>query len=167
MSVGSAAAVGTTLTRGMPGDVSHIRVASATAARSSVLAWLTEMINTTLPKSGQVRVSIVFSNAGYPGYVLLTPTVLTGAARGIDPTLSDRLRTPPPVPTTSLYSRTDGVVAWQCSVEQETAKSENIEVHASHLGYGHELETLRVIADRLAQPPIGQALNIDGDAAER
>ena len=50
---------------------------SATAARSSVLSWLTEMVNTTLPKSGQVRVSIVFSNAGYPGYVLLTPTVLT------------------------------------------------------------------------------------------
>ena len=25
-------------------------------------------------------------------------------------------------------------------------------MHATHLGYGHELETLRVIADRLAQP---------------
>ena len=37
-SVGSAAAVGTTLTRGMPGDVSHIRVASATAARKSMPA---------------------------------------------------------------------------------------------------------------------------------
>ncbi len=53
---------------------------SASAARSSVLAWLTEMVNTTLPKSGQVRLSIVFTNAGFPGYILLHPTTLTVAS---------------------------------------------------------------------------------------
>jgi hypothetical protein len=31
-------------------------------------------------------------------------------------------------------------------------KTENVEVRSSHLGYGHNLETLSVIADRLAQP---------------
>jgi pimeloyl-ACP methyl ester carboxylesterase len=62
------------------------------------------------------------------------------------------LKETPPAPTTSIYSRTDGVVAWRCSVEQETASSENIEVHASHFGIGMNPTALYAIADRLAQP---------------
>ncbi len=48
----------------------------------------------------------------------------------------DDLRQAPPVPTTSIYSRSDGIVAWQCSVEQPGALVENIEVRASHVGLG-------------------------------
>ncbi|HEX8957202.1 MAG TPA: alpha/beta hydrolase [Burkholderiaceae bacterium] len=62
------------------------------------------------------------------------------------------LKETPPVPTTSIYSRTDGIVAWRCSVEEDTASSENIEVHASHFGIGMNPTTLYAIADRLAQP---------------
>ncbi|MET3130683.1 pimeloyl-ACP methyl ester carboxylesterase [Oxalobacteraceae bacterium GrIS 1.11] len=62
------------------------------------------------------------------------------------------LKMAPSVPTTSIFSRSDGVVAWQCSQEQETALSENIEVHASHLGMGVNPTALYAIADRLAQP---------------
>lgn len=62
------------------------------------------------------------------------------------------LKDPPPVPTTSIFSRTDGVVAWQCSLERETDRSENIEVHASHMGLGVNPLALYAIADRLAQP---------------
>lgn len=59
---------------------------------------------------------------------------------------------PLPVPTTCIYSKSDGIVAWQCCLSRPSAQTENVEVHCSHLGYGHNLETLRVIADRLAQP---------------
>ncbi len=62
---------------------------------------------------------------------------------------------PPPVPTTSIYSRTDGVVAWQCSVERESATTENIEVEASHTGLGAHPAVVYAIADRLAQPEGG------------
>ncbi len=62
------------------------------------------------------------------------------------------LRTPPPVPTTSIWSRTDGVVAWQCSVETRRELAENIVVDSSHLGLGAHPATLYAIADRLAQP---------------
>ncbi|MGZ3181029.1 MAG: esterase/lipase family protein [Telluria sp.] len=62
------------------------------------------------------------------------------------------LRATPPVPTTSIYSRTDGVVAWQCSVEEETDRSENIEIQSSHVGMGMNPTALYAIADRLAQP---------------
>lgn len=62
------------------------------------------------------------------------------------------LKKTPPVPTTSIFSRTDGVVAWRCSLEAETERSENIEVHASHLGIGMNPTSLYAVADRLAQP---------------
>lgn len=55
------------------------------------------------------------------------------------------------VPTTSIYSRADGIVAWECCVADPAPRTENVEVSATHLGYGHQLETLHVIADRLAQ----------------
>jgi pimeloyl-ACP methyl ester carboxylesterase len=58
----------------------------------------------------------------------------------------------PPVPTTSIYSRTDGIVPWQCSVEAEGPTSENIEVHASHIGLGFNPAVHYAIGDRLAQP---------------
>ncbi len=56
------------------------------------------------------------------------------------------------VPTTSIYSRSDGIVAWQSCLEEPGTGRENVEVHCSHTGMGWHPETLRVIADRLAQP---------------
>jgi hypothetical protein len=56
------------------------------------------------------------------------------------------------VPTTCVYSRSDGIVAWECCTSLPAPTTENVEVHSTHLGYGHNLETLYVIADRLAQP---------------
>lgn len=58
----------------------------------------------------------------------------------------------PPVPTTSIWSRTDGVVAWQCSVLDEGPLAENIEVRASHIGMAANPSVLLAIVDRLAQP---------------
>jgi len=63
------------------------------------------------------------------------------------------LRTNPSVPTTSLYSRTDGVVAWQCSLNPPGPLAENIELHASHIGLGLNPLAMVAIADRLAQDP--------------
>jgi pimeloyl-ACP methyl ester carboxylesterase len=56
------------------------------------------------------------------------------------------------VPVTSIYSRSDGIVTWQCSVERERAQAENIEVEGSHCGLGHNPAVLYAIAHRLAQP---------------
>lgn len=59
---------------------------------------------------------------------------------------------PLPVPTTCIYSKHDGVVAWECCTSLPAPRTENVEVRSTHFGYGHNLETLHVIADRLAQP---------------
>lgn len=69
-----------------------------------------------------------------------------------DPVLSARLSAAPPVPTTSIYSRSDGVVAWRtCLHQQPRADVEDIEVTGSHIGLGWNPAALRIIADRLAQ----------------
>ncbi|MDH4051291.1 MAG: alpha/beta fold hydrolase [Rubrivivax sp.] len=70
-----------------------------------------------------------------------------------DPGLLAQLRSSPPVPTTSIYSKTDGVVAWQCSLNEDAPHAENIEVHASHVGMGMNPLALYAIGDRLAQDP--------------
>jgi pimeloyl-ACP methyl ester carboxylesterase len=63
----------------------------------------------------------------------------------------------PPVPTTSVYSKTDGIVAWQGSIQSDApgighAQTENIEVLASHFGIGLNPSAWWAVADRLAQP---------------
>ncbi len=70
----------------------------------------------------------------------------------IDTVNREQIERSPPVPTTSIFSRTDGVVAWQCSVEREAHQVENIEVEASHIGLGVHPAVLYAVADRLAQP---------------
>ena len=69
-----------------------------------------------------------------------------------DPRFGGSLTEPPPVPTTAIYSRTDGVCAWQGCKERTSALSESIEVESSHCGMGHHPAVVYAVADRLAQP---------------
>lgn len=58
----------------------------------------------------------------------------------------------PPVPTTSILTKTDGVVHWRGSVQKPSkSPTENIEVYASHCGLGVNPSVMVAIADRLAQ----------------
>ena len=58
----------------------------------------------------------------------------------------------PPVPTTAIFSRTDGICAWEGCREQASSMSESIEVESSHCGMGHHPAAVFAVADRLAQP---------------
>jgi len=62
-----------------------------------------------------------------------------------------RVREAPPVPTTSIFSRTDGIVAWPCCVQEAGPMAESIEVAASHIGMGLHPAAWYAVADRLAQ----------------
>jgi pimeloyl-ACP methyl ester carboxylesterase len=71
----------------------------------------------------------------------------------LDPHLQAALGVAPDVPTTSIYSRSDGIVAWQgCMQHGNRADVENIEVDGSHCGLGWNTNVLAVLADRLRQP---------------
>lgn len=65
-----------------------------------------------------------------------------------------KLAEAPPVPTTSILTKADGVVHWRGSVQHpgSNPQTENIEVFASHVGLGVNPAVMLAIADRLAQP---------------
>jgi pimeloyl-ACP methyl ester carboxylesterase len=81
--------------------------------------------------------------------------LLNGRAPTFDEALMARLRTPPNVPTTSVFSRDDGIVAWQACMQdgsRGTRCVENIEVAGSHSGLVWNTRVFSIIADRLHQP---------------
>jgi len=90
---------------------------------------------------------------------------LTGTSVG-DPDVMAQMRIAPPVPTTSIFSRSDGIVAWRCSLNEPGPLAENVEVPASHVGMGMNPAALYAIADRLAQP-IGQWRPFEVSGARR
>jgi pimeloyl-ACP methyl ester carboxylesterase len=61
----------------------------------------------------------------------------------------------PPVPSTAIFSKHDGIVAWQNSREPRAKHTDNIEVRGSHCGLGVNPAVLWAIADRLALPEKG------------
>ncbi len=70
----------------------------------------------------------------------------------LDPELLANMHIAPPVPTTAIYSKTDGVVWWKyCIEEEENSKVQNVEVNCAHLAYGYSPAVFLCIADRLAQ----------------
>jgi pimeloyl-ACP methyl ester carboxylesterase len=73
-------------------------------------------------------------------------------ARGRVPTRAQVAR-PLEVPSTAVYSRRDGIVAWEACTMPETELHRNVEVRCGHLGFGVDPATLWVVADRLATPP--------------
>lgn len=78
--------------------------------------------------------------------------MLSGSSAVPDPALGERLRTPPPLRTTSIYSRSDGVVAWEtCRHGRRSKLVHDIEVGGSHIGMGWNREVLAAVADRLGQ----------------
>ena len=60
----------------------------------------------------------------------------------------------PPVPTTSILTKSDGIVSWRGSVQSPSkgTQTENIVVPASHVGLGVNPLVMVAVADRLAQP---------------
>jgi len=75
-------------------------------------------------------------------------------------------RHPAEVPTTAIYSRTDGVVHWESCVDRSGVTTvENIEVTGSHIGMAVNADVYRVVADRLAMPPRKQRAYIGASQA--
>ena len=77
---------------------------------------------------------------------------LSGEAVDDNPEIRQAIAGDLPVPATSVYSRTDGIVNWHTSLLRPSKTAENIEVHfASHIGLGVNPAALWAVADRLAQ----------------
>jgi pimeloyl-ACP methyl ester carboxylesterase len=57
-----------------------------------------------------------------------------------------------PVPSTAVYTRSDGIVHWSTCLDHPGPRAENVEVVGSHCGLGFNPAVAFVVADRLAQP---------------
>lgn len=59
---------------------------------------------------------------------------------------------PLPVPSSAIFSRSDGITAWENCVSEIDPRTENIEVHCSHFGFVANPGVFWAVADRLSQP---------------
>lgn len=58
----------------------------------------------------------------------------------------------PDVPSTAIYSKTDGMVSWEYCMEWTTGpKTQNIEVLCNHLGFGMTPSVWAILVDRILQ----------------
>lgn len=62
-------------------------------------------------------------------------------------------KAPTLVPTTVIYSRTDGIVHWDSCIDRSASPMvENVEVHCSHVGMAVSADVYKIIAARLLLP---------------
>jgi hypothetical protein len=76
----------------------------------------------------------------------------TGGAADVDAgRVARRLdaETPIRVPLTVLFSRRDGIVAWEACVDRSSPYAEHVEVASTHLGMGVDPDVWGIVADRL------------------
>lgn len=61
----------------------------------------------------------------------------------------DMFRADPSVPSTSIYSKTDGIVHWKYSIQNPAPTRQNIEVMSGHISLACNPIVINIIADRL------------------
>jgi pimeloyl-ACP methyl ester carboxylesterase len=67
----------------------------------------------------------------------------------IERAVADRESTPLTTPVTAIYSKSDGIVAWQACIDQYSPNVEHIEIHATHIGLGISADVYRIIGEKL------------------
>ncbi len=68
----------------------------------------------------------------------------------IEAEVEARNRQPIRAAITAIYSRSDGVVAWQACIDRSSPRVEHVEVETTHIGLGLSPDVYRVVAQRLS-----------------
>jgi pimeloyl-ACP methyl ester carboxylesterase len=63
--------------------------------------------------------------------------------------LEAKLNEPPTIPVTAIYTRSDGIIAWESALEAAGPRRENVEVSGAHITMARNFDAWRVIVDRL------------------
>jgi pimeloyl-ACP methyl ester carboxylesterase len=69
----------------------------------------------------------------------------------IEKLIDARYDRPLSTPVTAIFSRSDGIVAWEACIDRRSSCVEHVEVKTTHIGLGFCPEVYRIIADRLAR----------------
>lgn len=137
-----------------------VDVAEAEESSVTLIGWslggiyARELAKRTNPLVRQViTLGTPFNTTADPQQLCPLVKVLDGGHGRMAVNIRHRLRQCPPVPFTSIYSKTDGLVPWELCVENESAQAENIEIEgATHRALATHPKVLEVITHRLAQP---------------
>jgi pimeloyl-ACP methyl ester carboxylesterase len=69
----------------------------------------------------------------------------------IERAIADRYKTPLRVPVTAIYSKRDGIVAWQACIDRWSPDVRHIEVSETHVGLGFAPRVLAIVAAEIEQ----------------
>jgi pimeloyl-ACP methyl ester carboxylesterase len=67
----------------------------------------------------------------------------------IEQAIKNRYATPLRVPVTAIYSKRDGIVAWQACIDRWSPNVRHIEVSETHVGLGFAPRVLAIVADEV------------------
>jgi len=67
----------------------------------------------------------------------------------VERTIADRYATPLQVPVLAVYSKRDGVVAWQACIDRWSPNVRHVEVNETHVGLGFAPRVLSIIAEEI------------------
>ena len=127
-------------------------------AMSDLPSRLAERLDEVFTDSGEQKVSLVgWSLGGVYARMLayMHPDKVRQVITLGSPFAGRRLRASEPladIPSTAIFSKSDGIVPWQIASQQPSDIAENIEVYGSHIGLGFNSAVLYALADRLANP---------------
>ena len=88
---------------------------------------------------------------GGPLYTSVSGVYSQEEREAIAAIVAERNLIPINVPITALYSKNDGIVAWEACIDTFSPDVENIQVRSSHIGMGIDPDVWEIVASRLAR----------------
>ncbi|MEM7097832.1 MAG: alpha/beta fold hydrolase [Pseudomonadota bacterium] len=129
------------------------RTGPVTLVGWSLGGYLAREVARDLPEQVKRVVTLGSPVIGGPKYTTVAPYF---NARGqsldeIERLVDERYEVPIQQPITAIYSRFDGVVAWQACIDELSPGVEHVQILSTHTGLGFSPEALLIIANRLAR----------------
>jgi hypothetical protein len=94
---------------------------------------------------------------GGPRYTIMADSFSPQDIARIEQRIDERRRRDPlTVPVTAIYSRNDGVVAWEACIDPDDGRVVHIEVTSSHLGMNLDPDVWTTIRERLEAEDLGR-----------
>lgn len=118
----------------------------------SLGGYLAREVAREVPKAVDQVITMGSPIIGGPKYTLVADAFGdSGMLDWIERQIELRDEIPLQVPVTAIYSKFDGVVAWEACIDSKSADVDHIEVSTTHIGLGFNPDVYRVIARKLAR----------------
>lgn len=134
-------------------DLARLSEGKVTLIGWSLGGYLAREVARECPERVDQVITLGSPVVGGPKYTAIAQVFESGALSidEIERMVDERYREPLRVPVTALYSKSDGVVAWQACIDEWSPQVEHVQVYTSHSGFGFDASVFRIIAERLAR----------------